>query len=134
VRWQPVDGLTVQGSAGLVHARFDDAPYDGNAVPYVPEFAASLGARYDFQKGFYLQSAVRMTGTTYFNEANKDRYSQGSYLCWDAEIGYAVERFSVALYGRNLLDREYYTFINPQIEAGSPGDPQVFGIRATLQF
>ncbi|MCX6865697.1 MAG: TonB-dependent receptor [Verrucomicrobia bacterium] len=134
VRWQPVDGLTVQGSAGLVHARFDDAPSDGNAVPYVPEFTASLGARYDFPKGFYLQSAVRMTGTTYFNEANTDRYSQGSYLCWDAEIGYAVERFSVALYGRNLLDREYYTFINPQIEAGSPGDPQVFGIRATLQF
>jgi hypothetical protein len=25
-----------------------------------------------------------------------------------------------------LLDEEYYTFINPQIFAGSPGDPQIF--------
>jgi len=100
----------------------------------VPEFAASLGARYDFPMGFYLQSAVRMTGTTYFDEANTERYHQCSYLCWDAEIGYAADHFSVALYGRNLLDRGFYTFINPQIKAGSPGDPQIFGVRATLEF
>lgn len=133
-RWQPVDGLTLQGSAGYGNAQFDSAANDGNAVPFVPEFTGSLGARYDFQTGFYVQSAVRMTGTTYFNEANTGHYSQGSYLCWDAEIGYAREHFSVALYGRNLLDREYYTYINPEIKAGSPGDPQVFGVRATLEF
>ena len=134
LRWQPVDGLTLLGSAGYVNAQFESSPDKGNAVPYVPEFTGSLGARYDSPKGFYVQSAVRVTGTTYFDEANTDRYHQGSYFCWDAEIGYAVERFSVALYGRNLLDREYYTFINSSIEAGSPGDPQVFGIRATLDF
>ena len=134
LRWQPVDGLTVQGGAGLTHARFDSSPNDGRAVPFVPEFTANLGARYDFQQGFYLQSAVRLTGPTYFDEANTGRYSQGSYLCWDAEIGYAKNNFSVALYGRNLLDRQYYTYINPQISAGAPGDPQVFGVRASVAF
>ena len=134
LRWQPVDGLTLLGSAGCVNAQFDSSPDKGNAVPFVPEFTGSLGARYDFPKGLYVQSAVRLTGTTYFDEANTNKYHQGSYVCWDAEIGYAVERFAVALYGRNLLDREYYTYINPSIEAGSPGDPQVFGIRATLCF
>ena len=134
LRWQPVAGLTLQGGAGLVHARFDSSPNDGNAVPFVPEFTGSLGARYDFQQGFYIQSAVRLTGPTYFDEANTGSYSQGSYLCWDAEIGYAKDHFSVALYGRNLLDRNYYTYINPQIQAGAPGDPQVFGIRASLAF
>ena len=63
-----------------------------------------------------------------------ERSSQGSYLCWDAEIGYAADHFPVALYDRNLLDREYDTFIIREIKAGSPGDPQVFGVRATLTF
>ena len=134
VRWQPVDGLTLLGGAGLTHARFDSSPNDGNAVPFVPEFTGSLGARYDFPQGFYVQSAVRLTGPTYFDEANTDRYSQGSYLCWDAEIGYAKDHFSVALYGRNMLDRQYYTYINPEILAGAPGDPAVVGVRASVTF
>ena len=134
LRWQPLEGLTLQGGAGLVRARFDSSSNDGNTVPFIPEFTGNLGARYDFLHGFYLQSAVRLTGPTYFDEANTARYSQGSYLCWDAEIGYAKDRFSVALYGHNLLDRQYYTYVNPQIEAGAPGDPQVFGVRASLSF
>jgi iron complex outermembrane receptor protein len=134
LRWKATDELIVQGSAGYVNASFEDAPNDGEHVPFVPEFTACLGARYDLPKGFYVQSAVRMTGVTYFNEANEAKYRQGAYLCWDAEIGYAVDHFSVAFYGRNLLDREYYSYINSSIDAGSPGDPQVFGIRATLLF
>jgi len=134
LQWQPVDGLSLLGSAGYVNARFDGGRNDGNSVPFVPEFTGSLGARYDLPRGFYVQSAVRMTGATCFNEANATQYHQGAYLCWDAEIGYAVERFSLAFYGRNLLDKGYYTFINPELGAGSPGDPQTFGIRATLEF
>jgi len=134
LRWRPVDGLTVQGSAGYVNAEFDGWPAKGRAVPFVPEFTGSLGVRYDFPKGYFLQTSVRMTGTTYFDEANLSRFRQGTYACWDAEIGYAAEHFSLALFGRNMLDQGYYTFINPQIAAGSPGDPQIFGVRATVNF
>ena len=49
-------------------------------------------------------------------------------------MGYANEDFSVAVYGRNLLGEGYYTFINPQIAAGAPGDPQRFGVRARVDF
>ncbi len=141
-KWQPVDGWTLQGSVGYVNAIFNSyqdpvtpgMDYDGNKVPFVPEFTSALGARYDFTNGFYVQSAVRMIGETYFDEANSGDFRQGSYLCWDAEIGYVAKNFSVALFGRNLLDRNYYTYINPQITAGSPGDPQVFGVRASLDF
>lgn len=142
VKWQPVDGLTVQGGAGYVNTEFDDyqdpllpgVDYDGNKVPFVPEFTASLGARYDFPNGFYLQSSVKLTGSTYFNEANNRAYRQGSYCCWDAEFGYMKQGFTIAVFGRNLMDEEYYTYINSQIQAGSPGDPQVFGVRATYEF
>jgi iron complex outermembrane receptor protein len=131
VRWQPVGGLTVLADAGLVSATFDATD---KAVPYVPEITGGVGLRYDFPKGFYAQTSARVIGTTYFDEANLSEFEQGTYGCWDAEIGYATEHFSVALYGRNLTDEQYYTFINPQIRAGSPGDPQLFGVRATLEF
>ncbi len=131
LRWQPVARLTLLANAGVVNATFDSTD---KAVPYVPEFTCSAGLRYDFPQGFYAQTSMRMVGTTYFDEANQPLFEEGSYACWDAEIGYAMEHFSVALFGRNLGNKEYYTYINPQIMAGSPGDPQIFGVRATLDF
>jgi len=134
LRWKPIDGLTLQGSAGYVNAQFDGTAFDGNAVPFVPEFTGSLGARYDFPMGFYMQSSLRLTGPTYFDEANKPSYRQSSFACWDAEIGYATGDFSLALFSRNMLDKQYYTFINPQINAGAPGDPRTIGVRASINF
>jgi iron complex outermembrane receptor protein len=142
VAWAPVDPVTIRASFGYVNAEFDSyadpfAPgvfYNGKNVPFVPEYTGSTGIRYDFESGFYAQTSVRVAGSTKFDAANTTTFTQDAYVLWDAEIGYATERFSVALYGRNLLDEEYYTFINPQIFAGSPGDPQVFGVRVRTTF
>jgi iron complex outermembrane receptor protein len=140
--WAPVDGLTIRGSLGYVNAQFDsyDDPFNplvsfnGNDVPFIPEYTGSLGIRYDFDCGFYAQTSARVSGSTNFDAANASAFSQNSYLIWDAEIGYETENYTIALFGRNLLDEEYYTFINPQISAGSPGTPQVFGVRLTTTF
>lgn len=140
--WASADGLTIRGSIGYVNAEFDSyqdpfAPgvsYDGNAVPFIPEYTGSLGIRYDFESGFYAQTSARVSGSTSYDAANTAAFSQDAYIVWDAEIGYATDRFSVAFFGRNLLDEGYYTFINPQIVAGSPGNPQVFGLRASTTF
>lgn len=142
VAWSPVKQVTVRGSFGYVDAEFDSyqdpftagISYDGNKVPFIPEYTGSLGVRYDFESGFYAQTSARVSGTTEFEAANTERFSQDAYLVWDAEIGYANDRFSVALFGRNLLDEEYHTFINPQIFAGSPGNPQIFGLRIRTVF
>lgn len=142
VAWAPVEQVTVRGSFGYVDAEFDSyqdpftagVSYDGNKVPFVPEYTGSLGVRYDFESGFYAQTSARVSGATEFDAANTSMFSQDAYIVWDAEIGYATDRFSVALFGRNLLDEEYYTFINPQIFAGSPGNPQIFGVRARVTF
>ncbi|MGE9271155.1 MAG: TonB-dependent receptor domain-containing protein, partial [Verrucomicrobiales bacterium] len=139
--WAPIDGLTFRGSLGYVDAEFDQFidPFtgtvlDGNKVPYVPEYTASAGVRYDFSCGLYAQTTVRAAGRTRFDTANSSAYTEDAYITWDAEIGYLAESFSIALYGRNLLDESYYTFINPQIAAGSPGDPQQFGVRVRTMF
>lgn len=140
-RWRPLDALTLQAAAGWLRTEFDDyydplrgKRYDGNKVPYIPEFSGSLGARYDFPKGFYAQTALRVNGPTYFDEANSRDFRQDAYCVWDAELGYSSGAFSLAVFGRNLTDEGYYTFINPEIRAGAPGDPQIFGVRATVAF
>lgn len=139
--WAPIEGLTVRGSFGYTNAEFDSfadpftgSVFNGRQVPFVPEYTGSLGLRYRFDSGFYAQTSVRVTGPTRFDAANNPLFSQDAAITWDAEIGYETDRFSIALYGLNLLDEEYYTFINPQIFAGAPGDPQLFGIRARTTF
>ncbi len=137
--WTPVERLTVRSSIGYVHAEFDSftnagVNFDGREVPFVPEYTGSTGVRYDFENGFFAQTTVRVAGSTRFDAANTGVFTQDAYALWDAEIGYATERFTIALFGRNLLDEEYYSFINREIAAGSPGDPQLFGLRLRTMF
>ena len=140
--WTPVERLTVRSSIGYVNAEFDSytdpftpgANFNGREVPFVPEYTGSAGVRYDFEGGFFVQTTVRVAGSTNYDAANTGAFTQDAYALWDAEIGYATERFTIALFGRNLLDEEYYSFINPQIVAGSPGDPQLFGLRLRTVF
>ncbi|MEK6231043.1 MAG: TonB-dependent receptor, partial [Luteolibacter sp.] len=142
VAWAPVEQLTVRASVGYVDAEFDSyqdpftagVSYDGNKVPFVPEYTSSLGVQYEFESGFYVSAAGRVVGSTSFDAANSSAFTQDAYITADAEIGYMAENFSVTLYGTNLFDKGYYTFINPQIAAGSPGDPQQFGIRVSTTF
>ena len=142
LQWRPIEPLLVHGTMGFTDVEFKDytdpfnplVRYDGNAVPFVPEFTASAGFRYDLPGGFFIGSSVRATRNTYYDAANTGAFSEGGYWVWDAQAGYEQENWSVTLYGRNLLDEEYYTFINPQIGAGSPGDPQLFGIRVDLDL
>jgi iron complex outermembrane receptor protein len=140
--WTPIERLTIRSSVGYVNAEFDSytdpftplVNFNGKDVPFVPEYTGSAGIRYDFASGFFAQTSARVSGPTRFDAANTGTFTQDAYVIWDAEIGYTTERFTIALFGRNLLDEQYYSFINPQIAAGSPGDPQLFGLRLRTMF
>lgn len=138
--WRPVDNLTLSASAGISEIEFDDytdlggVNRDGSQVPFLPEFTAAVGFRYDVTEKIYLQSSVRSIGTTYYDAANSANFKQGAYEIWDAEIGYNGDGWNAAVFGRNMLDEEYYSFINDAIAAGSPGDPGMVGVRVGLEF
>jgi len=139
--WRPVECFTLRATAGWNQTEFDDhvdpfggGDLDGNDVPFVPEYTASLGARYDFGNGFFVQSAIRAVGKTYFDDFNNSQFKQSSYEVVDAQVGYEGEDWSAVVFGRNIFDEEYYTFINSQIAAGAPGDPAVVGVRFEREF
>ncbi len=142
LRWKPTERLVLSASAGWGKVEGEFRRFDGlggftvgdDDAPYVPEFTASLAARVDLGRGFYGKVAGRAVGRTSFQIFGSGDFDQGAYQVWDAELGYKGERWNVAVFGRNLFDEEYYTFMNEQIYAGAPGDPQVFGVRAGIKF
>ena len=140
-QWRPVEQLLLHGSFGWNSSTFEDFSdpftgqnFDGNRVPYVPQMTGAAGFRYDLPKGFFVASTIRASGKTYYDAANDSDFEQGAYVVWDAQAGYQAEHWGVTIFGQNLTDEEYYTFINPQIAAGAPGSPQVFGVRVNLDL
>ncbi len=141
LQWRPTDPLLIHANAGYSDVHFEDytdiftgIDSAGNTVPFIPEFTASVGFRYDLPGGFFVGSSVRGTRKTYYDAANTEAFSEDGYLVWDAQVGYEQENWSVTLYGRNLLEEDYYTYMNPSIAAGTPGDPQLFGVRVDLDI
>lgn len=136
----PAPGLFVDLQAGLVDARFDKhadafgADVSGNFVPFIPKYTLRMGVRCELENGFFGSSSYTSFGQTYFDERNQPSFSQSSYGFWDAQIGYRAENFSVAVFGLNLNDELFYQFINPEIQAGSPGAPRRFGLRLDLIY
>jgi outer membrane receptor protein involved in Fe transport len=141
LQWRPIDPLLIHGNVGWTDVEFESYTdpftgmnHDGSNVPFIPELTASAGFRYDLPGGFFFGSSVRATEDTYYDAANTGAFLQDGYWIWNAQAGYEADNWSVTVYGRNILDEEYYTFINPQIAAGSPGDPQLFGVRVNLDL
>ena len=137
--WRPSDALTISASAGLSEIefeKFNDGATDlsGNRVPFVPEFTAALGFRYNLGEGFYISSAYRAIGSVNYEDNGSSTFKQESYQILDAQIGYEAENWSASIFGHNLLDENYYSYISPQISAGAPGTPALYGVRMSVEF
>lgn len=139
--WQPVPSFVLEGSFGTNDVTFDrhtdpfsSASLAGREVPFTPDYTMRGSARYSFDNGIFLQGTFRGIGETFFDEPNTATFRQGSYEVYDAQIGFRAEHYTIVVYGENLGDERYYTFINPQIFAATPGDPESFGVRLDLRF
>jgi iron complex outermembrane recepter protein len=131
----PVQGLFFDFQAGYVNAEFDKhtdsmgVNVSGNSVPFIPEYTLRSGIRCELENGFFGSASYTAYGRTYYDELNQSGFSQSAFGIVDAQLGYRRDNFSIAVYGRNLNKEDYYQFINPEIQAGSPGAPQRFGLR-----
>lgn len=139
--WKPIPQFELEAGIGTNEVSFDrhadpftGASLNGRAVPFTPEYTARGSVRYNFDNGFFVQGTFRSIGETFFDESNTAMFRQGSYEVYDAQVGYRNEHYSVVIFGENLGDEGYYTFINPQIFAATPGDPETYGVRLDLRF
>jgi len=132
-------GLDIFGSAGYVHATFDEFTsgtddYTDNRVPNVPEYTYNLGATYRFAGNFFVSAEYWGVGKFYWDSANSE--SQSFYQVVNAKAGYEREHLQVYLWGKNLFDENYATraFKMSDEWYGRAGAPLCFGVTAAFTF
>ncbi|MES3021583.1 MAG: TonB-dependent receptor [Pseudomonadota bacterium] len=151
-----VGALRFDGSVGYVHAKFKDVdPLATQAtglntdskMPFVPKLTGALGVQYEFATG-----AGRLTPRLDYTYRSEVAYNPnpgphgkvGPLGLVNASLLYKSNTggWSVSLYARNLLDKEYITSANEYKAIGAsdtgavvaPADPREFGIKVSRKF
>lgn len=133
--------LDFLGSIGWTHAtltRYMDpvtgADLSGNTAPFVPEFDAVAAFDYHLDNGFFARVEMVALGNVKFDDFNREPFEESAYVLLNSSVGYRKDRWSVALCGSNLADKEYYTNMNPEIRTGAVGIPREYGVRVGMEF
>ncbi len=128
--WRPMTGLDLYAGLGTLDGEFDR--YDnhpdgvdltGNSLPNAHEYNYSIGMIYRQDRGFFTSLSANFLGPKFMDELNEVK--QDSYTLVNAKAGYEGNRWSVCLYGRNLLDEEY--LVHTFTTAGRIGETAVVG-------
>jgi iron complex outermembrane receptor protein len=139
--WSPAADWKLTLAASVTRAELRDftdpftgSNYSGNQAPYAPTGNGSFRVDYRPARGVFAGAGVSWTGTTYYDEQETAMFAQRSYTLVDAALGYAFNRGSVALFGRNLGDEEYYSAITPGVGHATPGAPRTWGVELSLDW
>jgi outer membrane receptor protein involved in Fe transport len=149
MNWFASDRLMLFANLGLLQTEFDNyIDADGNDLSgrdqaQAPGYQYAVGGHYDIGAGFYLRLDVEGRDSAYFSDRHD--LKSPSYDLLNARVGYTNERWSIAVWARNLTDEDYYvrgfgTFGNdPRKEyALEPyyqyGEPRVIGVSTSLTF
>ncbi|ESA35326.1 hypothetical protein N836_12625 [Leptolyngbya sp. Heron Island J] len=141
VRATPLEGLDFIAGLGLVDAEFTNftdqttgANFDGNSLPYAPEFTYNFAAQYRTSFGLFTRLELQGVGQTFFNEANT--VEQDSYALVNARLGYEFDQYGVYLFANNLFDTRYIAqgFDFNGTRAGAFGAPATYGVQVRSSF
>ncbi len=140
VKARPVRGLDIIAGFGLVDAEYDkytnSAGKDcsGKTLVRTPDYTLNLALQYRHSTGFFSRIDMQGYGQNYFDDANT--VSQKAYEIYNAKIGYEGSNWDIYLYGKNLFDKEYFSFgrTNAVGLIANVGEPQTFGIIVSRRF
>lgn len=140
-RWRPIEELTLFSSLGLLKTRFDRAvtavgDLRGNEFPEAPAVTFAAGATWRHRSGFFIGADASYTDGFYSagDLTNTPSRHIKSFMLVNAQAGYENEYGTVALFARNLLDKQYLTSIDETGLSATIGDGRLVGVRGTLRF
>jgi outer membrane receptor protein involved in Fe transport len=130
-------------SIAAADGKLDVLSYNKKRVPFIPEHTLSAHADYRIDFGGTLRSVtlganVSMRGKTYWDNANT--YYQKAYALLGAHADADFGPVTVSLWGRNLTDTSYNTFVTDSRMAGDTkyfaqqGLPLQLGVDLKLHF
>lgn len=137
--------IEVYGGLGYAHTEFDDFPdpnnpgnnLAGNSFPFAPKITANIGLDYGAETGIFGGVDVSYQAESYSDQENLPQNEVRERTLVNARIGYAFnDNLRLSLIGRNVLDEDYYTFLNRTGTGGFAriGDPRVVSLRLDANF
>ncbi len=147
--WLALDDLQLYASIGLLETEFQDyvnadgVDLSGREQAHAPGYQYALGGRYDFGRGFYLRLDLEGKDDYFFSDRHEVK--SPAYDLVHLRLGFDAAQWSLALWGRNLTDEDYFvrgfgSFGNdPRKEYVTEpyyqyGEPRMLGISASYRF
>lgn len=131
------DMLTLTADFGYTYAVFKDyqdamGDYDGNRLPYAPEYSGALGLIFRHPKGIFAGFDVTGYGKMYLNKEND--FPQDPYAIVNLKLGYESEDYDIYLYADNLFDKDYGSdgYFGGLYRVASP--PREIGVTLNYRF
>ncbi|MDR6284913.1 TonB-dependent siderophore receptor [Methylopila jiangsuensis] len=140
-RWRPIDELTLFSNVGLLKTEFDKAlttagDVSGKEFPQSPAVTLAMGAHWKHHSGFFAGADASYTDG-FFSTGDlantRSRYVK-SFTLVNATLGYEMKHATIALFARNLFDKQYLTGIDSTGFSAAIGDGRVVGVRGTARF
>lgn len=146
--WTILDGLNVYGSGIWNDTEIEQVSevggnaelFDGNPLPFAPEFASTLGASYAFSPMDGLDATTSVNAKYrseyYLDAEGLEERMQDEFVTLQAQIDLAWESgIQLSVWGRNLTDEDYaisgFGFIGYNTFRS---DPQTYGITIGYNF
>jgi outer membrane receptor protein involved in Fe transport len=157
--WQATDSINLFGSLGLLDTEYKNylsyshtdadldngIPYDmsGRAQAHAPETQYAFGAQFFITDNWFAQADIEGKGKAYASANHNEKLK--SYTLLNMRLSYQTDRWSVALWGRNLTDKDVQTrgfggFGNDprKLYETEPyyqlGEPRVYGVTGIVYF
>ena len=159
INWQVAESTNLFGSLGLLDTKYKDylsyshtdadlengIPYDlsGRAQAHAPETQYVIGAQFFFVQNWFAQIDIEGKSSAYASANHNEKL--GGYTLLNMRLAYEAERWSIAVWGRNLTDQDVQTrgfggFGNDprklyETEAYYQlGEPRVYGLDVRYEF
>ncbi|MBN7795416.1 TonB-dependent receptor [Parahaliea mediterranea] len=153
--WLATEALSLYAHLGLLETEFEDyiipatgddlsdRDLSGRDQAHAPGYQYAVGGRYSFGGNFYARLDLEGKDAFYFSDRHDLKAPAFDLL--HMRVGYASDRWEVALWGRNLTDEDYYvrgfgSFGNDPRKGWVTepyyqyGDPRTFGVSARYSF
>ncbi len=148
--WSASDTLRIFASLGLLNATFDEydnpnpAAYDvnGRRQAHAPTYQFSLGSEVYLTSNWTYRANIEGRDEFYYSNSHSAKSS--SYTIVNSSLDYKHGDWKVSLWGRNLLNKDYYTrgffFANNPPAWDNPqtytqyGEPRVVGVNLTWDY
>jgi len=145
-RWFANERLELYASVGLLDATFDsfdgeNADLAGREQAHAPAYSAAAGAILRSDRGWFARIDVSARDEFFF-DVSHDRRSE-AFMLTNLRAGYEAERWSAAIWARNLFDEVYavrgFFFGNeppdfPPTLYIRRGDPRQVGVTIDVNF